>query len=80
MGDRDKRLRQRVRAALAELSEAAQEHADDTMEHVSEAARDGLDEANKYLRRQWRERPVAVAATAFGLGMLLGMALSGGRR
>ena len=43
------------------------------------AVEDGLDEAHRYLKRQWRERPVAVAATAVGVGLVLGLIL-GGRR
>jgi ElaB/YqjD/DUF883 family membrane-anchored ribosome-binding protein len=31
------------------------------------------------LKRQWRERPLAVAATAVGIGMILGMLLAGRR-
>jgi hypothetical protein len=39
-----------------------------------------LDEAHTYLKRQWRERPVAVAATAVGIGLVLGLLLGGRRR
>lgn len=39
---------------------------------------DGLDEAHAYLKRHWEERPVAVAATALAVGVVIGLML--GRR
>ena len=53
--------------------------AEAVLETAYEAAEDGLDEAHSYLKRQWRQRPVAVAATVLGVGMLIGIAL-GSRR
>jgi hypothetical protein len=44
-----------------------------------EALEDGLDEAHRFLKRQWRKNPVAVAATVLGVGLVLGLLL-GGRR
>lgn len=78
MADKDKALR-RARAAAAEFGEAAREHAETTFESVIEAAEEGADEAHRFLRKQWRERPIVVAASAFGIGLLVGMALTGRR-
>lgn len=35
-----------------------------------------FEEARAFLRRQWNERPLTVAAAAVGLGALIGLALS----
>lgn len=64
----------------AELAEDARERAEEAHEAAQDAIEDGLDEAHRYLKRQWRERPVAVAATALGVGILIGLLLNGGRR
>ncbi|HEX8902851.1 hypothetical protein [Vitreimonas sp.] len=64
----------------AELAEDARERAEEAYEAAQDAIEDGLDEAHRYLKRQWRERPVAVAATALGVGILIGLLLNGGRR
>jgi hypothetical protein len=48
---------------------------DETLETLEE----GLDEAHRFLKRQWRKHPVAVAAAAVGVGLVLGLML-GGRR
>jgi ElaB/YqjD/DUF883 family membrane-anchored ribosome-binding protein len=63
----------------AELAEEARERAEEAYETAQAAIEDGLDEAHRYLKRQWRERPVAVAATALGVGLVIGMLL-GSRR
>lgn len=63
----------------AELAEEARERAEEAYEAAHAAIEDGLDEAHRYLKRQWRERPVAVAATAVGVGLLVGLLL-GSRR
>jgi ElaB/YqjD/DUF883 family membrane-anchored ribosome-binding protein len=63
----------------AELAEEARERAEEAYEAAHAAVEDGLDEAHRYLKRQWRERPVAVAATAVGVGLLVGLLL-GSRR
>lgn len=55
------------------------ERLDAVVENAQAVLEDGLDEAHRYLRRQWRERPVAVAATALGIGLVLGVLL-GSRR
>ncbi|HVK81219.1 MAG TPA: hypothetical protein VM915_11475 [Verrucomicrobiae bacterium] len=63
----------------AELAEEARDRAEEAYEAAHAAVEDGLDEAHRYLKRQWRERPVAVAATAVGVGLLVGLLL-GSRR
>jgi ElaB/YqjD/DUF883 family membrane-anchored ribosome-binding protein len=62
-----------------EFVEDARERAEEMFEDAHAAVEDGLDEAHRYLKRQWRERPVAVAATAVGVGLVLGLLL-GSRR
>ena len=62
-----------------EFVEDARERAEEMYEDAHAAVEDGLDEAHRYLKRQWRERPVAVAATAVGIGLVLGLLL-GSRR
>jgi ElaB/YqjD/DUF883 family membrane-anchored ribosome-binding protein len=42
------------------------------------AFRDTMHEAEDYVKRQWRENPIGVAAIVAGLGVLLGLIL--GRR
>jgi hypothetical protein len=64
----------------AELAEEARERAEEAYEAAHAAVEDGLDEAHRYLKRQWRERPVAVAATAVGIGLVLGLLIGGSRR
>lgn len=63
----------------AELAEEARDRAEEAYEAAHAAVEDGLDEAHRYLKRQWRERPVAVAATAVGVGLVVGL-LIGSRR
>ena len=63
----------------AELAEDARARAEEAYEAAQEAVEDGLDEAHRYLKRQWKHRPVAVAATAVGAGLLIGLLL-GSRR
>jgi ElaB/YqjD/DUF883 family membrane-anchored ribosome-binding protein len=62
-----------------EFVEGARDRAEEMFEDAHAAVEDGLDEAHRYLKRQWRERPIAVAATAVGVGLILGLLL-GSRR
>lgn len=64
----------------AELAEEARERAEEAYQAAQEAVEDGIDEAHRYLKRQWRERPLAVAATTLGIGIILGVLISGSRR
>ena len=63
----------------AEIAEEARERAEEAFEAAQSAFEDGLDEAHRYLKREWRERPLAVAGTALGLGLVIGLLL-GARR
>jgi ElaB/YqjD/DUF883 family membrane-anchored ribosome-binding protein len=65
--------------AAVELAEEARERAEEAYKAAHSAVEDGLDEAHRYLKRQWKERPVAVAATTLGVGVLIGLLL-GSRR
>jgi len=62
-----------------EFVDDARDRAEELLEDAQIAVEDGLDEAHRYLKRQWRERPIAVAATAMGLGLVIGV-LMGSRR
>ncbi|MBY0567877.1 MAG: hypothetical protein K2P70_11215 [Hyphomonadaceae bacterium] len=64
----------------AELAEEARERAEEAYQAATEAVEDGIDEAHRYLKRQWRERPLAVAATTLGVGVLIGVLIGGSRR
>ncbi|MBL8531974.1 MAG: DUF883 family protein [Hyphomonadaceae bacterium] len=76
--------RERVRGAdiaaeARDRAEAALETAQDALEAAQDAIEDGIDDAHRYMKRQWKQRPLAVAATALGAGLLLGLLL-GARR
>jgi len=62
-----------------ERAEAALESAREALDAAKGAVGDGLDETHRYMKRQWKERPVAVAASAVGVGLLIGLLL-GSRR
>jgi ElaB/YqjD/DUF883 family membrane-anchored ribosome-binding protein len=68
----------RARAA-AELAEEARERAEEAYEAAHAAIEDGIDDAHRYLKRQWRDRPLTVAATTLGVGLVIGLLL-GSRR
>ena len=63
----------------AEFADEARERAEEAFEAAHTAVEDGLDEAHAYLKREWRERPITVAATALGVGLVIGLLL-GSRR
>lgn len=80
-----------AREKAEEILSGAREGAEDLYDHAREGAEaawdrgsdyveGGFDELHVFMKRQWRERPVVVAATAVSIGMLVGMALRGGRR
>jgi len=52
---------------------------DEAIAAAEAAIKDGLDETQRYLQRQLAELPLTVAATALGIGLLVGL-LIGGRR
>lgn len=63
----------------AALADDVRESAEDAFEAAHAAVEDGLDEAHAYLKREWRERPITVAASALGIGLVIGLLL-GSRR
>jgi len=69
-----------AREGAGDFYEEASERAHEAWDHGYEAVEGGFDELHVFMKRQWRERPVVVAASAVGIGLLLGMALRGGRR
>lgn len=69
----------KLAAEAYERAEAALEAAQEALKQAQHSVEDGIDEAHTYLKRQWRERPLTVAATALGAGLLIGLLL-GNRR
>ena len=69
-----------AREKAEHLYEDAREQTGEALEHGYEYVEGGFDEMHVFMKRQWRQRPVAVAATAIGIGLLVGMALRGGGR
>ncbi|MFN3465940.1 MAG: hypothetical protein ACK4X1_17875 [Terricaulis sp.] len=63
----------------AELAEEARERAEEAYEAAHAAIEDGIDDAHRYMKRQWKERPLAVAGSALGIGIVIGLLL-GSRR
>ncbi len=63
----------------AELAEEARDRAEEAYEAAHAAIEDGLDDAHRYMRRQWKDRPLAVAGTALGVGLLVGLLLASRR-
>lgn len=68
-------LADEARARAEEAMEAAQE----ALERAQGAIEDGLDQAHRKLKREWRHRPLAVTAAALGVGLVVGLLL-GSRR
>lgn len=69
--------RQRNRAA--DMADDVRDAAEDALHSAQATLEDGLDDADRYIRRQWGERPLAVTATALGVGLLIGLLLAGRR-
>jgi hypothetical protein len=63
----------------AELAREARARAEEALEAATEAAEHGIDDAHRYLKRQQRDRLLAVAATAARVGLPTGLLL-GNRR
>lgn len=62
-----------------ERAEEALEAAQEALERAQGAIEDGLDHAHRTLKREWRQRPLAITAGALGVGLVIGL-LIGGRR
>ncbi|MBI3439766.1 MAG: hypothetical protein HY054_14160 [Proteobacteria bacterium] len=67
------------RSRVEDIADDMRDRAEEALERAQAAVEDGFDEAHRYLKRQWRERPVAVAAAALGAGVIIGL-LIGSRR
>lgn len=87
MANRDKSFRARAGAIASDLGDAARDRAEDALEsavdaveHAVDAVEEGIEEAQKLMRRQMRDRPLAVAATAMGIGVLIGLAIANSAR
>ncbi|OYU71363.1 MAG: hypothetical protein CFE28_16000 [Alphaproteobacteria bacterium PA2] len=60
-----------VAESVEQIRAHSRTYADTTAEH--------LDEAQKYVSGKVKERPLAAAGAALGVGVLIGMLLAGGR-
>ena len=69
-----------ARERAEEMFDAAREAGGEAYEAAYEAAEGGVDEARVFLRRQWRDRPLATAGVAIGIGIIVGLALRVGDR
>lgn len=78
-GARARELAADVTAAARERAEDALSAAEDALEAAYDAAEEGVDEARVYLRRQFRDHPLAVAGLALGFGVVLGVLISSRR-
>lgn len=78
--DMAEHLGEAARERAEAVYEAAREKAEEVFDTAYETAENSFDDIHVFMKRQWRERPVAVAAAAVGLGVLIGMAMRGDRR
>lgn len=69
--DAAKRFEKIVADGVAQLRDNSRVYADTTVEH--------LDEAQRFVTERVRERPLMAAGAALGVGVLIGLALAGGR-
>lgn len=71
-GDTAKRLEKVVTESLEQLRAQSRVYADTAGEQI--------DEASRYVTERVRERPLAATGAALGVGVLIGLLLSSGRR
>ncbi|MDB5453746.1 MAG: hypothetical protein JWO33_2324 [Caulobacteraceae bacterium] len=71
-GDTAKRLEKVMTEGLEQLRAQSRVYADSAGEHI--------DEAQRYVTERVRERPLAATGAALGVGVLIGLLLSSGRR
>lgn len=55
------------------------EDVEEMVDEARVAVEDGFDDAYRYLKRQCRDNPLGVTATALGVGLIIGL-LMGSRR
>ena len=67
-----KRFEKVVSEGVEQIRAQSRTYADTTVEH--------LDEAQRYVVEQVREKPLIAAGAALGVGVLIGLLLSAGRR
>ena len=65
----------RIEKAVAEGVEQIRTHG----KVYAAEAKDQIDEAQRYVSGQVRERPLAATGIALGVGVLIGLILAGGR-
>ena len=70
--DAAKRLEKVVQEGLEQLRAQSRAYAD--------TAGEGLDQAQQYVTERVKERPLAATGAALGVGVLIGLLLSSGRR
>jgi ElaB/YqjD/DUF883 family membrane-anchored ribosome-binding protein len=66
-----KRIEKAVQEGIETLRAQTRAYTDNASQH--------LDEAQRYVTEQVKERPLISAATALGVGVLVGLILAGGR-
>jgi ElaB/YqjD/DUF883 family membrane-anchored ribosome-binding protein len=71
-GETARRLEKTLQESLEQLRAQSRVYADAAGEHLDEGAR--------YVSEKVRERPLAAAGAALGVGVLIGLLLSSGRR
>lgn len=71
-GDTAKRLEKSLQEGIEQLRAQSRVYADNAGEHI--------DEAQRYATERIRERPLAATGAALGIGVLIGLLLSSGRR
>jgi len=76
MSDAGKRARQLAN----EIGDAAREKAEAAFGQAAEFTEDTIEDAHVFMRRQMRDRPLAVVGAAVGIGVLIGLAMSSSRR
>ena len=70
--DARKRIEQAVQDGLAQLKAQSRTYADNAGQQ--------MDQAQQYVTERVRERPLAATGAALGVGVLIGLLLSSGRR
>jgi hypothetical protein len=75
---REQTLKRRTRAVAQDFGDLARDRAQQAIDAVIEAAEERAALAQRTIKRQMKDRPVAITATALGVGVLVGLALRGG--